>query len=252
MVTSEGDEAVSEMQIWMDGARMKTQILQGGEGNPMMPPGSYMLMGEQGIFLVNPEARTFARFDMSMIQDAVQAVGGVAGPGGAFQISDASVEKTIDEAGPEIEGYATRHYQFKSSWTMQMTGAPMKTTMATIEDVWATDQIAMPAGGELPFDTSTLPADLQVLADAQGRGDVSGFPLRTITEQTTKTDMGIAGFGGGAAQRMMYSAMAGAGAGDTKTTVEAVGIEEIDIAADTFEIPADFSETQLFQNASTP
>jgi hypothetical protein len=51
---------------------------------------------------------------------------------------------------------------------------------------------------------------------------------------------------------MMNSAMAGAGAGDTKTTVEAVGIEEIDIAADTFEIPADFSETQLFQNASTP
>ena len=35
-------------------------------------------------------------------------------------------ESSLDEPGETIEGYPTRHYQFKSSWTMVMTGMPVK------------------------------------------------------------------------------------------------------------------------------
>jgi hypothetical protein len=44
-------------------------------------------------------------------------------------------------------------------------------------------------------------------------------------------------------QRMMNRAAGG----DTTTTIEVTDLEEVDIPAATFEIPADYTETQLFQ-----
>jgi hypothetical protein len=84
------------------------------------------------------------------------------------------------------------------------------------------------------------------LADAQGLSNVEGFPLRTVTAQTTKVDMGMRGFGAGLAQRMANRAMGGGG-GNTTTTIEVTDIEEVDVPAETFVIPAEYTETQLFQ-----
>jgi hypothetical protein len=57
--------------------------------------------------------------------------------------------------------------------------------------------------------------------------------------------MGMRGFGSGLAQRMANRAMGGAG--NVTTTIEVKDIEEADIPADTFELPAGYTETQLFQ-----
>jgi hypothetical protein len=248
MVTSTDGEPLNDTRVSVESGLMKTEVLREAQENPFMPPGSYMLMRDEGMYLVNPTARTFARFDIAMMQGAMQAVTD-SGLGGAFEISDVSVEKTIDEAGETIQGYPTRHYQFKSSWLLKMTGSPMTTTTSSVEDIWATDQISLPAQAGMAFNQSTLPEAVQELVNAQGQ-NVGAFPLRTITQQSTKTDMGVGGLGGRMAQRMMSRAVTGAGGGDSTTITEALEIAQIDIALDSFEIPADYTETQLFQTGS--
>jgi hypothetical protein len=97
----------------------------------------------------------------------------------------------------------------------------------------------------LSFDQSSLPPSVKELADAQGIMNIEGFPLRTVTEQTTKMDVGIRGFGAGIAQRMANRM--GGGGGPTTTTMEVTDIEEVDVPAETFVLPAGYTETQLFQ-----
>lgn len=245
VTTSEGKQ-IAAVQTWIDGGSAKMEYMESAVENPLMPPGSYMLANAQGMFLINPAARTFARFDMSMLQDMTQAVS-ESGITDAIEITNVSVEKVLDEAGESIEGYSTRHYQFKSSWSMVIAGSPMTTDFSSVEDIWATDQIELPTGPAMAFDNSALPAAVKELSEAQALKNV-GFPLRQVTVSSTKTNMpAIGGLGGRMAQRMGQRMMNKATGGDTTTTMEVTDIEEVDVPAATFEIPADYTETQLFQ-----
>jgi hypothetical protein len=243
-VTSTDGKTSSTAQVWSDGTKTKSLVTTTVE-NPIMPAGSYILVNDQGMYLVNPEASTYARFDVSMLEGMTQALN-ESGIGSTFEFKDIAIEKTLDEAGESIEGYATRHYQFKSTWKMVVAGSPMTTQVDSVEDIWTTTEIALPAQARASFDQSALPPSVQELADAQGIMNVEGFPLRTVTVQTTKMDMGMRGFGAGLAQRMANRAMGGGG-GNSTTTVEVKDIEEADIPAETFELPAGYTETQLFQ-----
>ena len=243
--TSDGKQT-GAVQAWIDGGSSKMEYLESQVDNPLMPPGSYMVVNEQGMYLINPAERTFARFDMSMLQDITQAVG-ESGIADTIEITNISVEKVLDEAGESIAGYPTRHYQFKSSWSMVIAASPMTTDISTVEDIWATDQIELPTGPAMAFDSSAMPAAVKELSQAQALKNV-GFPLRQVTVTSTKTNMpSIGGIGGRMAQRMTQRMMNRATGGDTTTTMEVTDIEEVDIPAATFEIPADYTETQLFQ-----
>jgi hypothetical protein len=230
--TTDGERS-SVTKITTDGENGKAETIESAIDNPFMPPGSYMLFSQSDMYLVNPATRTFARFDTSMFA-------GAAGMAGQMEIKDASVEKVVDEPGERIAGYATRHYQFKSSWTMAMKGMPMSTQTSVVEDVWTTTAIdvpAMPVGAE-----GGLPPEVA------GQASVEGFPLRRVTKQSTKTNMGampgLGALGGRLANRM---AGAGGGGDATTTTMEIRDIEQVDVAASTFEVPDGYSETQLFQ-----
>jgi hypothetical protein len=184
---------------------------------------------------------------MSMMEDMTRAVTD-SGIADTIEITNISVEKLLDEAGESIAGYPTRHYQFKSSWTMVIAESPMTTDISTVEDIWATDQIEVDAGSAMAFDTSALPASVKELSEAQALKNVEGFPVRQVTVTSTKTNMpSIGGIGGRMAQRMGQRMMNRAAGGDTTTTIEVTDLEEVDIPAATFEIPADYTETQLFQ-----
>jgi hypothetical protein len=244
-VTSADGKTLTTAQMWSDGAKMKVLVSTTFD-NPVMPTGSYIVINEQGTFLVNPAASTYARFDMSMFEGMTQALN-ESGIMNTFEFKDIAIEKIVDEAGESIEGYPTRHYQFKSTWTMAMAGSPMTTKVDSVEDIWATTELAIPVQANMPFDQSALPPSVKELADAQGLKNIEGFPLRTVTAQTTKVDMGMKGLGAGLAQRMANRAMGGMGAGGTvTTTMEVTDIQEADIPAETFEIPAGYTETQIF------
>ena len=247
-VTTVDGKRTTVTKVSAEGANAKLETVEAPD-NPFMPPGSYMLFTDGDMLLVNPAARTYARFDSSMMDGMGQMAG-------QMQFNDVKFEKTVDEPGETIGGYATRHYQFKSSWTMTMQGMPMKTESGTVEDLWTTTEIEMPA---MPLlgSSGAMPAQVAALAENQGLRHIEGLPLKHVTVQTTKTDMGMGALGG-IAGRMLGGGRGGrgggaaggapGGGGATTTTIEATDIEEVDVPASTFELPAGYSETSLFQS----
>jgi hypothetical protein len=240
-VTTTDGKPSSVTQVWSDGGQAKTETLESAIDNPFMPPGSYLLVNEQEMLLVNPAAGTFARFDVGAMMQNVQ------GMANGIEITDVKVEKVLDEPGESIAGYPTRHYQFKSSWSMGFNGMPVKTEMNLVEDLWATDAIDLPAGA--PGAAGAMPDSIARLAEAQAQRQVEGFTLRHVTVQSSKSSMMGGGLGGGLGGRMAQRMMGGAGAGSaTTTSIEVLDIEEADIPAATFAIPAGYRETSLLQS----
>jgi Tfp pilus assembly protein PilV len=231
--TTTDGKRVSVTRVSADGDKAKMEMVESPD-NPFMPAGSYMLVqGSGDMYLVNPTARTYARFDTAMFADVAAAASGMASQ---FEIKDAKVEKLLDEPGESIEGYPTRHYRFQASWTMAMRGMPMSTTMNVEEEIWATTAIEVPSMNAGPG--IALPAEVTALTER----DFEGVPLRQISVQSTKTQMG--GLGGGLVSRMANRAAGGA----VTTTIEVSDIEETAVPADTFELPAGYSETSLMQS----
>lgn len=255
-VTTVDGKRTTVTRVSADGGKAKMEVVESPD-NPFMPPGSYLLAADGDMLLVNPAARTYARFDTSMFE-------GIGEMAGQFEFTDVEFEKVVDEPGESIGGFATRHYQFKSSWTMSMQGMPVKTEQSTVEDLWTTTAIDLPA---MPGGPSMggMPAQVAAIAENQGLRQIEGVPLKHVTVQSTKSSMGalggIAGLGarigglgggrrrgGGGDDAPAGDAGAfGGGGGETTTTVEAVDIEEADVPAATFELPAGYQETQLFQ-----
>jgi hypothetical protein len=245
-VTTVDGQRTSVTKVSADGASSKIEMVEQRD-NPFMPPGSYMLVTDGDMLLVNPAARSYARFDSSMLE-------GIGAMAGQMEITDVVFEKVVDEPGETIEGYPTRHYQFKSSWKMGMQGMPMKTETSTVEDIWTTTAFDLPATPTGPS-MGGMPSQVTALVENQGLRQVEGVPLKHVSVQSTKTDMGGALGGlGGLGARLGGRMLGGAGAGglgggnDTTTIIETVDIEEVAIAAATFELPDGYSETSLFQS----
>ncbi len=97
-----------------------------------------------------------------------------------------------------------------------------------------------------------MPSQVTALVENQGLRQVEGVPLRHVTVQSMKTEMGgfggIGGLGARLGGRMLGGAAGAAGGGgDTTTIIEVVDIEEVDVPAATFEPPDGYQETSLFQ-----
>lgn len=239
-VTTVNGNRTAVSKVWSDGGNAKTEMVEAPD-NPFMPAGSYLLFNGGDMYLVNPTARTYARFDTGMFE-------GMAAMAGQVEFSDSKVEKTLDEPGGEVAGYPTRHYQFKSSWSFGMQGVPMKTEVNVVEDIWATTAIDLPQVAAANA-TSALPPQVREIAEAQGLRQIEGFPLKHVSVQGTKVNMGaLGGLGAGLGARMANRMAGGAGGGETTTTMEVSDIVETDVPASTFALPAGYQETQLFQN----
>lgn len=240
-ITTVDGKRAAVTKVATDGGNAKMEMVESAD-NPFMPPGSYMLFAGGDMLLVNPAARTYARFDTSLAE-------GFAGMAGQMEITDVAFEKTVDEPGESIQGYPTRHYQFKSSWKMGIQGVPMKTESSTVEDLWTTTAFDLPALPPSPAG-GAMPSQVMALADNQGLRHIEGIPLRHVTVQSTKTDMSALGLGGRLGGRMLGGRGGGgaAGGGDSTTTIEVVDIAEVDVPAGTFELPDGYQETSLFQS----
>ena len=96
-VTTVDGKRTSVTKVSADGGNAKMEMVESPD-NPFMPPGSYMLVSDGEMLLVNPAARTYARFDTSMFE-------GIAAMAGQMEITDVEFEKVVDEPGESIEGY---------------------------------------------------------------------------------------------------------------------------------------------------
>lgn len=213
------------MEAWIEGANAKFAFT---EGNPKAPKGGYMLTKDGGktMFMVNPNDKTYLKWDMAaMMGGAMQMMKGMM----QMKVSDPKVEKILDEKGPDILGYATRHIKFKTTYSMEMSMMGMRNanSVVTEEEMWVTDKIgdaAVQAFREFAAGMKLPDEELEKLVRAQ-KDKVKGFPLKMISSNSTTGNDGRAQ--------------------TSVTTMEVTKIENQTVPASTFEIPADYKETTL-------
>jgi hypothetical protein len=222
----------ADMQVegWVSGDNAKVEIQE--SGNPMLKEGTWLLSknGAKTIYLVDPKEKTYAEWDPAAMLGAAGAVLNGVGPLVKFEFSDPKVEKLVDEAGPAIVGQPTRHYKYRTSYTMKIRvfGMGNETAVVTEEDIWATSQLQDPALGVwLRADALKTGNEQLDKMIASGREKFTGFPLKTVTVSTSTNKKN---------NKQTTS----------RTTMEVTQLDtKATVPASAFEIPAGYEKTEM-------
>jgi hypothetical protein len=258
-------DTVTHVRIEGDEARID---FVKGMDNPMFGRGGYMLLrgvAPKGMFIVNPEKKTYSKFDAAGLSQAMSPMmsgggqGGPGGPGGPGQgapegggfemkISDAKLEKMLEEPGGEVLGRPTTHVRYKKSYvlTMVITGA-MKVEVPTlheiVEDLWLASGMTF-GGARLEKVMASLGGgfsspEMDKLAKLEREKGAKGFPLKSVVvDHSTPQGKG------------MVAKMMGGKEQTTTTTMEVSELEEAALSADLFAFPAGYTETQMMQTGA--
>lgn len=219
------EQQASKVKGWADGDRGKVEFIE--SGNPIMPAGSYLISkdGGKAVFLVNPKEKTYAKFDMEgMMQMA----------GGAMKMmnmkfSDPVVEKLGEELNGLVANLPTIHYRFRTSYSMSMNFMGMKSSTKVVkeEEIWSAPRLVEMALGiwfrKTPPKFGDPSLDNLVKAEME---TIQGYPLKRVSVQTSTNEKGKTEV--------------------TKMTMETTSLEMALVPASTFEIPAGYTETDLF------
>lgn len=204
-----------------EGGNARVEFTQTGDKEMA---GNYLLTkdGGQTMYMVNTKEKNYMKWDtdamMNMAGQMMQMM----------KFSDPKVEKLSEEAGEPVAGYPTRHYRFRTTYSMEMNMGFIKSAnvVTNEEDVWATTQIKdLGMGVWLKSQKrKTGNAQLDALMKAQME-KINGIPLKMITTTTTTDNRGKS--------QVSHS------------TMEVTEIKESAIPASTFEIPAGYEEIKM-------
>lgn len=199
--------------------------------NPTGAKGAYLITRDGGkvVYMVNPEDKTYAEWDVQALLGAAGAVMQGMGPLLKFEVSDPKVEKLAEEDGGSILGIPTRHVRYRTSYTMKVKVLGMGTVSDIVseQDIWTSDRLQDRALGvwlrsEPP---RTGNAELDKLITSQYK--IQGFPLKMVTV-TTSTP-----------QKKGQPTV-------TRSTMEVTQLDTSATVPDSrFEIPAGYQETQM-------
>lgn len=212
---------------WVEGDKAKVEFRQ--SGNPMFPKGTYLLTrdGAQTLYLVDPGEKTYSRFD---VRAMVGAAGGLMegmGPLLKFDVSNPKVENLGEEDGGSLLGYPTRHYRYRTSYSMtvKVLGMGRAQSIVSEDDIWISDKLSDKAFGVWlraePLRTGNAQLDKLVEAEAS---KAQGFALKRVSVQTA-TDKS------GKSTR-------------TTTTMTVDLLEQASPPAGAFDIPAGYEEVE--------
>jgi Domain of unknown function (DUF4412) len=222
-----------EVEGWVSGDKAKVEFEE--SANPMAKAGAYLITKDGGktIYLVDPEEKTYAEWDLQAMLGMVGSVMQGMGPLLKMEFSDPKVEKLLDEDGGTVSGLPTRHTKYRTSYTMKVKvlGMGNEASVVTEQDIWATDRLQDIALGVWlrsdPPRTGNEQFDKLIAAEVD---KAAGFPLKTVTVSTTTQKKGKPT--------------------TTRSTMEVTQLNtSADVAASAFEIPAGFQETQLLPTA---
>ena len=218
-----------EVEGWVSGDKAKVEFEE--SANPVAKSGAYLITKDGGktIYLVDPEEKTYAEWDLQAMLGMVGSVMQGMGPLLKMEFSDPKVEKLLDEDGGTVVGLPTRHTRYRTSYTMKIKvlGMGNEANVVTEQDIWATDKLQDIALGVWlrsdPPRTGNPQFDKLIAAEAD---KAKGFPLKTVTVSTTTQKKGKAT--------------------TTRSTMEVTELDSsANVAAASFEIPAGYQETQL-------
>jgi len=232
---SEGANARNNSDVdaegWVSGEKAKVAFVA-SNGNPVAQQGTYIITKDGGktLYLVNPQDKTYAQWDLQGMLGVVGAVMNGMGPLLKIQFSDPKTEKISEEDGGLVAGVPTRHYKYRTSYTMSVKVFGMGNTANVVneQDIWAATKLTdvglgvwlradPPHTGNKEFD--------KLLASSAAR--IQGFPLKMTTVSTSTQQKGNK-------QTVTHSTM-------EVTQFDA----NASVPATAFEIPAGYKETQI-------
>ncbi len=170
------------------GNQARVQFLE--SNSPLLAKGGYLITKDGGkvILMVNPEDKTFTRWDPEAM---LKLAGGVMnGMGGLvkMEFTQPKVEKLVDEDGGSLLGLPTHHVKIRTSYSMQVRVLGMKnqSDSVSVQDVWFTRSLNDAGLGVwLRRDPpKSGNAELDKLIVSQ-MGTIDGLPLKMITETTS-------------------------------------------------------------------
>ena len=254
-IRGEGETAKFQnmtMRTWIDTGGAKTEILT--SGNPILAAGSYMLIqpDADAILLVNPKEKTYATLDFAAMMGSMsQMMGGGGENAPAPKVADPIVEKLLEEDGGMMLGRPTRHFRWRTRYTMVMSlpmGMGMEIATDQTEDVWVADIKIDPKimrSFESMGGGAAMSADMQKIVEAAKKTQ-TGFPMKSITVSKSKSTT----TGSGMMAKMMANAAKDQGSEEpTTTTFEVTALSEEKIPASMFSIPAGYTETEMMAPA---
>lgn len=231
---------VTKVEAWIEGGNAKIVFIEAA-GNPMAQDGSYIITTDGGktMFLVNPKEETYMEWDMDqmfqMASDVMESMGGLMD----FEITDPEVKLLEQGPGDKVQGYSTAYVKYRTAYDMQMRVLGMKQVHSydTIQEMWTTDALTDEAFGAW---LRTRPpamkdSDLDRLIQAE-MSKIKGFPLKTVTVTNTK--------------QWNRKKTKVKDEQTTTSTMEVTSLKKVSVAASTFEIPANYTKTELGGGAS--
>jgi len=224
--TSDASGPVATTRGLVDGDKAKIEFVSGRSG-PGMQAGNYMLSQDGGktLYMVNPKEESYMKLDLDKIASQVGMFMDAAKGFVSMTFSDPKVETLLDEKGPSMHGYATRHVKMRTAYTMSSSffGRKDTTSVSRDDEMWVTKELK-DAGMQIwakQRSIRTGNADIDKVIAAE-TGKVSGIPLKTISVTTTRK---------------------GNGADDVVTATNAVtSLKTARVPAATFELPANYKD----------
>ena len=241
-------------QIWVEGEKMK--IVFEESSNPIMPAGSYLVVpGGDISYLVNPARRTITRMGMARMialgEKGQPVAEQQAETAGQYEIVDAKLEQTLDETGPQMLGFPTRHYRYELSYTERqyrrgMPG-PVNTAVREQHEFWATaalqddpaiqaylaNQLATPDGEDPRREVE----ELAVRLHAHGL-----FLKHVLARKTSRAVSGVA------EEMPAMPGMSDAGA--ERVSREVIELRRATLMPADFELPKGYAETEFLAPAA--
>lgn len=226
-----GKAQVTRVEAWVEGPRAKVVFVESDQ--PMLAENSYLLTqdGGQTLFLVDPEEKTYTEWDL---QGMLSAFGGVMDAMQGMmnmEFSEPEVEVLEQEPGGELLGHPVSYTKYRTTYTMtlKVMGMSRGSTTETVQELWTTQAFGDPGLGvwlrnEPP---TTGMEELDKLLAAQLEM-VEGFPLKSVAVSTTTGQKG---------KRQST----------VRTETVVTELEETSVPADSFEIPAGYTRTEMME-----
>jgi hypothetical protein len=198
--------------------------------SPIAKSGTYILTKDAGktLYLVDPEEKTYSEWSVEGLLGIMGGIfNGGLGPLLKIDFSEPKVEKLLEEDGGTVAGIPTRHYRYRTSYSMKVKvlGFGRASDVVSEQDLWVADRLQDEGLGvwlrSEPPRTGNANFDKLVAA---GREKLHGYPLKTVTVSTsTQKDRQTV----------------------TRTSREVTEMRSLAVPDARFEIPAGYQERQL-------
>lgn len=215
---------------WVAGDKARVEFKE--SANPMAKAGGWLLTRDGGktMYMVDPEEKTYAEWDLQAMLGVAGAVMNGMGPLLKIEFSTPKVETLTDEAGPTLLGLPTRHYRYRTSYTtkVRVLGMANEASVVSDQEIWTTDKLSDLALGVWlrndPPKTGNEQFDKLLAAEM---GKTQGFPLKSVTVSTTTQKKG---------NKQSVS----------KTTLEVTQLDtNATVPGTSFDIPAGYKEVEM-------